>query len=88
MSWTQVTINASSVAALSAAGLMNRFSKRRREAGAPQDAAVWHRTTTDGGHVFYFSPSASVLAGNLFAEFEASTVLATPDLLNFNQVAL
>ena len=88
MNWRVVTIKGGEFASFSASKLMECFSVVHINAGAPRDVAVWQGRTTDGGLVFYFSPSASAMAPDVLAEFEATSVVGTPDFQKFNLVEL
>ena len=86
MNWTQVTIPPGSNAAADGTALMNAYSRTHFEVGAPQDATVWRASTTDGGLVFYFSPSASSLAKAIFVGFQVAVLASAPDSQTVNQV--
>jgi len=87
MPWYQVEIPESE----SAIALMNAFEGAyivELSSAPPTDVSVYHRETTEGGHVYYFSPGASKLAAELLREWNATTCAEEPDLSDFEEIRI
>ncbi len=88
MPWYRVKIPSSDVAKLSAAGLMNKFAQAYHAAGVPAGVRVYHGTSPAGDHIYYFSPEAAAVAGELLRQFGATSCPSEPDLSGFRPVKL
>ena len=88
MHWMKVSIKESDVAAKSATDLMEQFLKSYSDAGAPEDAKVYHLRIPAVGHAYYFSPKASSVAKSVLAEFRAVVLLEQPNLKELDPIAL
>ena len=85
--WTQVEIPGNDIADVEAVALIGQFEAVYRRADLPPEVSVHHCVTDDGGHVYYFSPAASAIAGAVFARFNASDC-AEPDLTGCKAITL
>jgi hypothetical protein len=88
MAWHQVFIRNNDVADVSAGALMNKFHGAYIAAGVPAGVTVFHGKTSQGDHVYYFSPQASLVAPELLAKFEATACASDPDVSNCRKVNL
>lgn len=66
----------------SAQGLMVPFQQKHREAGCPQNVAVWLCLDDGRDRIYYFSPKAAEVAmvGNIFHDFDVTVCSEEPDL--------
>jgi hypothetical protein len=67
--------------------LLDRFTALYKEAGAPEEAAVYYRQLVDD-HIYYFSPTASSLAPELLRDFHATPFLEPSHLEEFEKLDL
>ena len=88
MPWHCLEIESSDVAGVSANALMNQFAAAYRARGMPADARVYHTESSAGDHLYYFSPEASSLAGDVLRSFGATECSGEPDLSGFRPVSL
>ena len=88
MTWHQVEIKSGDVARLSAEALMTKFTAAHRARGRPADARVYHGESSAGDHLYYFSPEASSLAGDVLRLFGATACAGEPNLSGFRLVSL
>jgi hypothetical protein len=88
MSWHCVVIQNSDVAHLSASSLMDQFAAAYRAAEVQKDASVYHGQTTQGDHVYYFSPVASSVAKDVLREFGATPCSEELNLNGFKKIAI
>jgi hypothetical protein len=78
--WYEVIKTDDDAGRMSATKLVEDFEKRYRDAGVPQDVAVYHGQTAIGEHSYYFSPVASSIVYNLLRKHKALLWAEEPDL--------
>ena len=88
MSWHRVIIKHREDAHLLAQGLMIPFRQQYREAGTPEEVAVYMNRDDFGNRIYYFSSHASSLAKDLLQTFQATRCLAEPHLERFRKIRL
>jgi hypothetical protein len=87
--WNQVIIGGDEdTRKLSANALINKFASLFIAAGIPSDVQIFRDTSDEGRFVFYFSPRASELAGELLESFGATQCCVTPDIGTMRKVRL
>jgi hypothetical protein len=67
--------------------LLDRFGALYKEAGAPEDAAVYYRQFVED-HIYYFSPTAALLAPELLRDFHATPFLEPSHLEEFEKLEI
>lgn len=78
--WHQVIIDGGDdVKDMSASALINKFASKFMAAGVPKNVEVFHGNTTAGEHIYYFSPKAATVAGDLLKTFGATPCPTTPN---------
>lgn len=87
MPWYRIEMS-SYVAPFKAPGLLTEFTKVHHAAGAPPEAHVYHCPLPAGDHIYYFSPEAAAVAGELLRQFGATSCPSEPDLSGFRPVKL
>jgi DNA-binding XRE family transcriptional regulator len=86
--WNRVVIDsAADIRDMAARALINKFATRFIQSGIPPNVEVYAQHEADG-HIYYFSPEAVRIAGELLAEFKASPCPVKPDLSSAKKVKL
>jgi len=89
MPWYQVVIKDGDVADTSASALIEKFSQKYHATNEiTKDVTVHHRKMLSGGHVYYFSPAAAVIAKEVLTSSFGGAPCTAPDLSGLVQIAL
>jgi hypothetical protein len=87
--WHRVTIqNEEDIREKSARALMNKFSAIFEECGVPPGIDVYHSRSSNGDHVYYFSPKASDMGKDLLSSFGAIACAPPADPASKKKVKL
>ncbi|MGI0134943.1 MAG: hypothetical protein ACREBW_08315, partial [Candidatus Micrarchaeaceae archaeon] len=78
MPWYRIEMS-SDVAPFKAVRLITEFTEIHFQAGAPPEALVYHCALPAGDHIYYFSPEAAAVAGELLRQFGATSCPSEPD---------
>jgi Protein of unknown function (DUF1488)/Helix-turn-helix len=87
--WFCVTIDTGEdIRASAASGLMNKFVQLFISSGLPSDVQVYRDMSVPEAkaHVYYFSPRAALIAGDLFSSYKAAPCLQRPDVSAMRKV--
>lgn len=88
-SWHRVTIQDNEVADLTARGLMAEFVMAHLahvvQHGLPSDVGVYHDADGETGHVYYFSPQASLIGTDVLRGYSATTCPEPHNLTAFQK---
>jgi transcriptional regulator with XRE-family HTH domain len=87
--WHVVTIaSGEDIRDIEARALINKFASVFIQSGIPPNVEVYRRDREEGGHIFYFSPMAAMIAKELLAEFKASACAEKPELNGARRVRI
>jgi hypothetical protein len=85
--WRRVDINKGDISRIEATELMNKFVGSLIAAGVPPNIEVFHGGNDETGHVYFFSPAAARIAGQLMHEYKAQSCMR-PDTGELRKVRL